>query len=129
MKPPAIAGLLLLALCGACTRYSEPPTSLVGTFRTRAPISSKAGTRPPLFEQYQFSKDGVIAFSLTDESGVRIGPPEEKLRFAFKGRAIEVQPFEPLPASALFCSPNLTYVNEDRLLVDGSPYVLIRAKQ
>ena len=127
MKSLLIGGLLLLAVCGSCTKYSEPPASLAGTFRTRAPISS--GRKPELFEQYQFLKEGVILVSLTDESGVRIGPPEGKLRYAFKGRAIEVQPFEPLPASALFCAPNLTYVNENRLRVDGSDYVLARVKK
>lgn len=109
--------LVAVAVCAACTRYSEPPRLLTGKFRSAVPITAKE-RKPPLYWQYHFSETGMVVLSIVEESGAINNRPTEELRYVMEGRIIDIQPLK--PTNGLFCASDLTFVNADRLLIaDG----------
>lgn len=120
--------LIALAILGGCARETEIPSSIEGVFRTRDAITAPE-RNPPLYFEYHFAKTGVVEIKVVEKSGRDSGRPGGTQRFILEGRKIKVSPFQDLGPGGLFCGPNLTVESRDRLIVDNSPYVLIRKNE
>jgi hypothetical protein len=126
MNPRGIVVCFVAAVCTSCSRTSEAPVSLVGTFRTENPI--KKERKPPLYYQFEFGEGGLSTFSAVEENGRVVNKPHFQEAFSLKEGKITFRSVEPINSAMLYDPPTLVYVSSDKLIFKDGGYVLRRIK-
>ena len=119
----AIAAVILLG--AACAPAPDDPGNLRGTFRTDR--ASDTGNEQSFQTHYIFAQNGTVTLTTVDASGAVVGATSHR-RFVVNDRKITIQPPERTDPRVLYLPVTLTYVNHDKLAVDGTNEVLRRIK-